>query len=352
MNNPTKDTILQRIPNLDLRIDSSNQVVVSFDGKRLECGPHGLAILEAFTHPQPLGEAMRTIKANGAQDLAQLMSTMIGLYRAGVLRDPTHLTSAWKADTSGYGATPIHVVMLNDRVRTSYFVAAIQEVIRPGDVVVDIGTGTGVLSIAAAQAGAARVYAIEASGIADIAKTLFAANGVDDRITIVRGWSTQVELPERADVLISEMIGDDPLGENVLSITADAFKRFMKPEARCIPNYLQIFGLPVTVSPGIKVQHPITEEMLQNWSTWYGMDFSPPAEIKPQTSSPAFRYIRPQFARDWPTLSDPVLLAEVDLQSIDVQQIDRTTRTTAQTAGHMDRLLVYFDGCNRAIPQS
>ena len=105
----------------------------------------------------------------------------------------------------------MHIAMLNDRRRTASFLAAIRRVVRPGDVVVDVGTGTGVLAIAAAQAGAARVYAVEATGIGKLAEANFRANGLQDRITLVPGWSMQVTLPERADVLVSEVIGKTPL---------------------------------------------------------------------------------------------------------------------------------------------
>jgi predicted RNA methylase len=68
------------------------------------------------------------------------------------------------------------------------------------------------LAIAAACASS-HVYAIEASGIGKLAKAIFKANGLADRITLIEGWSTQVNLPEKADVLISEIIGNEPLGE-------------------------------------------------------------------------------------------------------------------------------------------
>ena len=71
--------------------------------------------------------------------------------------------------------------MLHDDRRTGDYLAALAEAVRPGDVVLDIGTGSGVLAIAAARAGARRVYAVEASDIAEVAERVFAANGVEDR---------------------------------------------------------------------------------------------------------------------------------------------------------------------------
>jgi|SRR5215813_11552852 len=91
-----------------------------------------------------------------------------------------------------------HASMLNDRRRTAGYLASIRDVVKPGDVVVDIGTGTGILAIAAVRAGARHVYAIEE---ARVARTLFEATGMTDHMTLIRGRSTEVRLPQRADVL-------------------------------------------------------------------------------------------------------------------------------------------------------
>ena len=64
--------------------------------------------------------------------------------------------------------------------------------------------------MAAARAGARRVYAVEASDIAEVAERVFAANGVQDQITLIRGWSRQIELPKQANLLVSEIIGTRP----------------------------------------------------------------------------------------------------------------------------------------------
>src|SRR5207247_3109327 len=91
----------------------------------------------------------------------------------------------------------LHVNMLNDRTRTSAYLASISKAVRPGDVVLDIGTGTGVFSIAAAQAGERHVYAIEAGRIVKDARTLFEDNGVDDRVMLFRDLSIINNMPER-----------------------------------------------------------------------------------------------------------------------------------------------------------
>ena len=88
-----------------------------------------------------------------------------------------------------------HRQYLADASRISSYRAAITQVVRPGDVVVDLGSGTGILGLLACAAGAARVYAIDAGGMAEPARAIARANGFGDRVTVIDGWSRHVELP-------------------------------------------------------------------------------------------------------------------------------------------------------------
>ncbi len=81
-----------------------------------------------------------------------------------------------------YGDIELQRRMVSDRPRTNAFAAAIREVVQPGDVVLDVGTGTGILAMFAAKAGARKVYAIDATDIAEVATDLVKANGLSDQI--------------------------------------------------------------------------------------------------------------------------------------------------------------------------
>ena len=70
--------------------------------------------------------------------------------------------------------------------------------------VLDVGCGTGILSIFAARAGASRVYAVEASALAAVADQMIRANGVDGVVTVLHSTAEALRLPEKVDVIVSE----------------------------------------------------------------------------------------------------------------------------------------------------
>jgi hypothetical protein len=303
-------------------------------GKVFEFGPHGLAVLDAFSRPISLSEGLKKLQLqiSGTQDSMDLMSTILHLYEAGILHEAEQSKPGLRSDGFGYGAAPIHVAMLNDRTRTSRLIAGIREVVHPGDVVIDIGTGTGILAIAAVRAGAQHVYAIEATGIGKSAMAVFEANEVANRITLIEGWSTQISLPELGDVLISDIIGSEPLAENVLEITADAVNRLLKQDARLLPNRIKIFGLPVTIPRTELMKHTFQE---RRWKTGdlVRYRFQPIGRRGARFTS--YIFYSSSLARDWGVLSEPILLADVDLREVKQLYIDNSVAVTVHTSGRL-----------------
>ena len=141
-----------------------------------------------------------------------------------------------------------HRQYLSDSVRLGAFRRAIRQVVRPGDVVVDLGSGTGIMGLLACQAGAGRVYAIEYTDIVELARTLAAANGFESRMTCIRALSTQTELPERADVVIADQIGQFGFEAGLWEYFADARRRFLREGGVLIPASVSLFVAPVQVA--------------------------------------------------------------------------------------------------------
>lgn len=126
--------------------------------------------------------------------------------------------------------------MIADAGRFDAYAQAIARVVRPSDVVLEIGCGPGVFSLLACRAGASRVYAIETEDVIHLAKELATANGLADCITFLQSDSRKVELPERVNVIVSDIRGNLPLFDHAISSIEDARERFLAPGGILIPQ--------------------------------------------------------------------------------------------------------------------
>jgi len=151
-----------------------------------------------------------------------------------------------------------HFAMLNDEARNHFFEQAITAAVQPGDIVLDIGTGSGLLAMMAVRAGAAHVYACEANPVmAGLAQEMIEQNGFAEKITILPKHSGELrlgeDLPERADVLITETFSELIVGEGVLRVVHQARQHFLKPQAIVVPEEAGLIGTPYE-SPDIEDQ--------------------------------------------------------------------------------------------------
>src|SRR5207249_1033056 len=103
--------------------------------------------------------------------------------------------------------------MIADDVRMGGYARAMEELLKPDSVVLDIGTGTGICALLACRLGARHVYAIEPADVIGIAREAARENGFSDRIEFIQNISTQVTLAERADLIVSDLRGVLPLSE-------------------------------------------------------------------------------------------------------------------------------------------
>jgi SAM-dependent methyltransferase len=145
---------------------------------------------------------------------------------------------------SHYQRLRVHRGMMRDRVRTEFYHQAISERVNPGDVVLDFGAGSGILSIFAAKAGARKVYAVERTSIAEIAREIIHHNRLDDRIELICGDIETVELPEQVDVIVSEWMGAYGVDENMLAPLLVARDRYLKPGGIMLPEQVTAWIAP------------------------------------------------------------------------------------------------------------
>ncbi|MFL5617820.1 MAG: 50S ribosomal protein L11 methyltransferase [Gemmatimonadaceae bacterium] len=132
--------------------------------------------------------------------------------------------------------------MLADPVRASAYLTAVRETVRPGMVVADIGAGPGVLGVYAATLGARRVFLVEPDASVNAARGLAIENGVADRVEVIRAPSTDTELPERADVIVSDLRGVTPFHGRHLESAADMRRRLLAPAGVCIPRRDRVYS--------------------------------------------------------------------------------------------------------------
>ena len=127
-----------------------------------------------------------------------------------------------------------YLEMVTDALRTPAYLNAMAAVIRPGDRVLDLGTGFGFFAVHACRLGAGHVWAIEPNDAIGLGPSLARANGCADRITFIQRVAAHVSLPQRADVLIEDLRGMSPLQGARLEVLRDVSARLLGTAARRI----------------------------------------------------------------------------------------------------------------------
>lgn len=138
-----------------------------------------------------------------------------------------------------------HRQYLADTARVDAFAAALSALVRPGDVVLDLASGTGILGLLACRAGAGRVYAIEMDSIVELARQIARDNGLADRIVCIQELSSRVTLPEPVDLIVTDGAGRFGFEAGLIETLTDARRRFLKRGGRIIPSSLTLSLAPV-----------------------------------------------------------------------------------------------------------
>ena len=171
---------------------------------------------------------------------------------------------------NSYSSYYIHEQMLKDRKRTGTYQDAIlnNPDVFKDKIVLDIGCGTGILSIFAAKAGAKHVYGIEFADIADYAKEIIKINKLSDKITILKSKVEEVKLPvEKVDIIISEWMGYFLLYESMLDTVLYARDKWLQKDGYMLPDHatITLAGIEDTDYKSTKVNF---------WEDVYGVDMS------------------------------------------------------------------------------
>jgi len=333
------DTVLELAPNLRIRLNAAGHVLIDAPvGTIIDIGPSGFALLSVFASPISLGDAIERLEEalGGSTEFAPAMSVVNMLIEESALM------------ISGPGGTPVsgwadpieHARMLHDDRRTRDFMAAIAAAVRPGDVVLDIGTGSGILAVAAARAGAKRVYAVEASDIAEVAEHVFEANGVQDRVSLISSWSRQLELPEPADLLVAEVIGNEPFEEEILETMLDARQRLLKPGASLIPYALDLIARPLLIPESEFRQRAFGEAAVARWRDLYQVDLQP--LLDQSSRRPVHTVTEGEVVATWTRAGPPVLLASVDFRTLTEASVVGSADLTGDAPGRVNAVAVTF----------
>ena len=146
-----------------------------------------------------------------------------------------------------------HEEMLSDTVRVQTYHRGIRNNVRPGDVVVDLGTGTGLLAFMASRAGAKKVYAVEHSDFIEVAREIGRHNGFTN-IEFVQANSREFTPPEPVDIVLHEQMGDELFNENMLQNLLDVRDRLLRPHGRILPAKFRLYVEPVTLHESMRVR--------------------------------------------------------------------------------------------------
>jgi type I protein arginine methyltransferase len=167
--------------------------------------------------------------------------------------------------------------MIADRVRMDAHTEALRRAIRPNSVVLDIGTGTGIFAFIACQLGARRVYAVESSDVIALARMSADANGFADRITFIQGLSTEISLPERADIVVSDLRSVLPYFRHHLPAIIDARTRLLAPHGTLTPKK-DVLWAAVVEAP------ELYDRNIGSWDeNGYGLDLQAPRNLAVNT---------------------------------------------------------------------
>jgi predicted RNA methylase len=244
-----------------------------------------------------------------------------------------HLTSSdyyWNS----YAHFGIHEEMLKDDVRTRSYMNAIlgNKHLFAGKVVLDVGCGTGILSMFAAKAGAKLVLAVECSEIAEQAKQIIKDNNFEGVIQVIKGRLEDVTLPvDKVDIIISEWMGYCLLYESMLTSILDARDKWLAPGGLLFPDK-------ATLYIGAIEDAEYKDDKINFWDNVYGFNMS--CIKKMALQEPLVDVVDPKVI-----VSDVVAFKRIDIATVKKEDLDfeASWKLTAQRNDFCHAFITYFD---------
>jgi type I protein arginine methyltransferase len=220
--------------------------------------------------------------------------------------------------------------MIADQGRMEAYRQALQQTIKPGAVVLDIGTGPGLMALMACQCGARRVYAIEPGDAIQVGRDLAAVNGYSGQIEFIQALSTQVTLPEPADVIVSDLRGVLPLFEHIIPSLVDARRRFLAPGGVLIPRRDTLWATVLEFPDAY-------QEIIQPWDEdYYGLDLS---SVRPLATSSTKTVV----IKEEQMLSAPQCWGSIDYTTVESPAVQGQITWSMSRPGVGHGLGLWFD---------
>ncbi|TMW96398.1 protein arginine N-methyltransferase PRMT10 [Solanum lycopersicum] len=220
--------------------------------------------------------------------------------------------------------------MLSDRVRMdAYYNAIFQNKHHfAGKAVLDVGTGSGILALWSAQAGARKVYAVEATKMAEHARELVKTNGFEHVVEVIEGSMEDITLPEKVDVIISEWMGYFLLRESMFDSVICARDRWLNPDGVMYPSHARMWVAPIR--SGLVDQKKIDyDRAMDDWShfvnetkTFYGVDMG--SLTKPFTDEQRKYYLQTSLWNNLhpnQVIGKPAVIKEIDCLTSSVNDL-------------------------------
>jgi protein arginine N-methyltransferase 1 len=234
-----------------------------------------------------------------------------------------------------YAHFGIHEEMLKDEVRTLTYRNSMyyNKHLLKGKIVLDIGCGTGILSMFAAKAGAAKVIGVECSNIVEYAKQIVADNHLDHIVTIIKGKVEEIELPDgitKVDIIISEWMGYCLFYESMLDTVLYARDKWLKEDGMLFPDRANLF---IT---GIE-DRQYKDDKINWWENVYGFNMSAIRNVA--ISEPLVDCVEPKQV-----VTNSSLLKEIDLYTVKKEDLKFTVPFNLQVRrqDYVHALVTYF----------